>query len=101
MQATAAGRASAVLGLLLVLALSACRQNSPPSPVADAQPPRLHAGWAAGVNRMPPGPPSLHVSGTLHMPHPGFEATLMPKRSSLASPLKMASATLFMFAPPK
>lgn len=79
MQASASRRASAAFALLLVFALSACRHEPSDPPADDAPPPRINAEWAAWVNRMPPGPPSLHVSGTLHMPHPGFEATLMPK----------------------
>jgi hypothetical protein len=39
----------------------------------------LAAEWSAWVNRMPPGPASLHVHGKLTMPHPGFELRLAPR----------------------
>lgn len=32
--------------------------------------------WAAWVNRMPPGPASFHVTGTVTLPSPGYEARL-------------------------
>lgn len=32
--------------------------------------------WYAWVNRMPPGPASFHVTGTVHLPSPGYDASL-------------------------
>lgn len=32
--------------------------------------------WFAWVSRMPPGPPSFHVTGTVVLPSPGYEARL-------------------------
>lgn len=32
--------------------------------------------WFAWVNRMPPGPASFHVTGTVTLPSPGYEARL-------------------------
>lgn len=73
--------------VLLGAVLSACQhESSPPedtSPVSDM---RIKADWSAWVNKMPPGPPSFHISGTLHMPHPGFEATLTPRRPQGINP---------------
>jgi hypothetical protein len=40
----------------------------------------LETEWAAWVNRMPPGPQSLHISGTVRMPHPGFAVSLVPRQ---------------------
>lgn len=68
-----------VLSFLLQFAFLACRYEAPAPPADGTHSPRISAEWAAWINRMPPGPASLHVSGTLHMPHPGFEATLVPK----------------------
>lgn len=34
--------------------------------------------WFAWVNAMPPGPPSLHVTGIVTAPNPGYEARLAP-----------------------
>jgi hypothetical protein len=34
--------------------------------------------WYAWVNRMPPGPASLHVKGVVTMPDPGYEVALKP-----------------------
>jgi hypothetical protein len=47
---------------------------------------RIKADWAAWVNKMPPGPASFHVAGTLHMPHPGFEVVLVPTRPQGINP---------------
>lgn len=70
-----------------VAAVAACqRETATPegkSPVRDM---RIKADWSAWVNKMPPGPASFHVDGTLHMPHPGFEATLMPTRPQGINP---------------
>lgn len=34
--------------------------------------------WFAWVNRMPPGPGSFHVTGTVTMPTPGYDVALKP-----------------------
>ncbi len=34
--------------------------------------------WNAWMSQMPPGPGSLHVTGTVHLPSPGYTATLEP-----------------------
>jgi hypothetical protein len=34
--------------------------------------------WYAWLNKMPGGPVSFHVSGVVHLPTPGYEATLVP-----------------------
>lgn len=34
------------------------------------------ADWYAWVNRMPPGPPSFHVTGTVLLPTPGHDVSL-------------------------
>lgn len=45
-------------------------QNPEPKPVYTSD-------WYAWLNRMPPGPASFHVTGTVQVPHPGFEARLV------------------------
>lgn len=68
--------------LLALTVLCACRREEPgvtePSP-SPASGMRIKADWAAWVNKMPPGPASFHVEGTLHLPHPGFESSLTPR----------------------
>jgi hypothetical protein len=44
-------------------------------PIVEVPPIDTH-GWYAWVNRMPPGPASLHVIGTVSAPTPGYRATL-------------------------
>lgn len=34
--------------------------------------------WYAWLNKMPPGPPSFHVTGVVHLPTPGYEVRLVP-----------------------
>jgi hypothetical protein len=34
--------------------------------------------WYAYLDKMPPGPPSLHVSGVVYLPTPGYDAVLVP-----------------------
>lgn len=69
------------------LIVSACQTDaSSPRDSSSVSDMRIKADWAAWVNKMPPGPPSFHVEGTLHMPHPGFEATLMPSRPQGVNP---------------
>ena len=36
------------------------------------------SGWYAWLNKMPPGPPSFHVIGTVDLPSPGYDARLVP-----------------------
>lgn len=40
-----------------------------PSPVSTSN-------WYAWVNRMPPGPPRMHVQGTVALPSPGYDVAL-------------------------
>jgi hypothetical protein len=52
----------------------------PPSKKKDEKRPVCvdTSDWSAWVNRMPPGPASFHVVGTVHFPSPGFRASLEP-----------------------
>lgn len=68
--------------ILTILACQREMSTAPPSP----EDMRISADWAAWINRMPPGPPSLHVEGTLHMPHPGYHAELMPRQPQGINP---------------
>lgn len=43
--------------------------NPDPRPVQTAD-------WYAWLNRMPPGPASFHVTGTVLLPHPGYDVRL-------------------------
>lgn len=53
-----------------------------PRPTTDSDSTAVDtSGWYAWINKMPPGPPSFHVSGTVHLPSPGHEAKL-----SMATP---------------
>lgn len=60
--------------------LGACERTPPaddePAPDSDL---RIKADWSAWVSKMPPGPASFHVEGTLHLPHAGFDASLTPR----------------------
>jgi hypothetical protein len=47
--------------------------------------------WHAWLNRMPPGPPSFHVTGVVVLPTPGFEVRLEP-----ASPQGINPADLIL-----
>lgn len=52
-------------------------------PVGPLHPPRgsVHvdtSDWYAWLDKMPPGPASLHVQGTVQLPTPGFEVRLVP-----------------------
>ncbi len=47
--------------------------------------------WFAWVSRMPPGPPSFHVTGTVTLPSPGYEARL-----EVASPQGINPADLIL-----
>lgn len=47
--------------------------------------------WFAWVDRMPPGPASFHVTGTVTLPSPGFEARL-----EVASPQGINPADLIL-----
>lgn len=52
-------------------------------PVDPVHPPRgtVHvdtSDWYAWLNKMPPGPASFHVHGTVQLPTPGFEVRLVP-----------------------
>ncbi len=42
--------------------------------------------WAAWVDRMPPGPPALHVTGKVALPHRGFQITLTPSEPQGINP---------------
>jgi hypothetical protein len=78
---TARNRSLVMCLILLGLALSGsgCLLDPMPGegPIGDGggRSP-LEAEWSAWVNRMPPGPASLHVHGRVTMPHPGFEVRL-------------------------
>lgn len=47
--------------------------------------------WYAWLNKMPPGPPSFHVTGVVSLPSPGYEARLVP-----ASPQGITAAELIL-----
>jgi hypothetical protein len=34
--------------------------------------------WYAWINKMPPGPASMHVTGMVQLPNPGYDASLVP-----------------------
>lgn len=53
--------------------------NPPPTdpPPPPAKPPYTSADWNAWVNKMPPGPASFHVTGTVNLPTPGYDAKLV------------------------
>lgn len=47
------------------------------------------ADWYAWVNRMPPGPASFHVVGTVRLPDPGFECELVPASPQGINPAEL------------
>jgi hypothetical protein len=62
---------NAVVGSASVQVNDPCTTPNPdPRPVQTAD-------WYAWLNRMPPGPPSFHMTGTVLLPHPGYEARLV------------------------
>jgi hypothetical protein len=46
-------------------------------------------GWYAWINRMPPGPPSFHVTGVVVLPTPGFEVRLEPASPQGINPAEL------------
>lgn len=54
-----------------------------PGPVVDT------ADWYAWVNRMPPGPASFHVTGTVYLPTPGYDAVLVPASPQGINPAEL------------
>lgn len=44
------------------------------------------SGWYAWLNRMPPGPPSFHVTGVVYLPTPGHDARLVPAAPQGSNP---------------
>jgi hypothetical protein len=47
------------------------------------------SGWYAWLNRMPPGPPSLHVTGVVSLPTPGYDARLVAASPQGTSPVDL------------
>ena len=45
--------------------------------------------WYAWLNKMPPGPPSFHVSGIVHTPTPGYTVSLEPARPQGINPREL------------
>lgn len=48
-----------------------------PPPPATTGPSVSSADWHAWVDKMPPGPASFHVTGTVTLPHPGYDVKLV------------------------
>ncbi len=67
---------------LPVLSAHGCPKHPLPLDTSD---------WYAWINRMPPGPPSFHVTGTATFPTPGYEAHL-----EVASPQGINPADLIL-----
>lgn len=53
------------------------RVDEPGTNVNDEPRPVDTGDWYAWINRMPPGPPSFHVVGTVVVGHPGIDAQLV------------------------
>lgn len=45
--------------------------------------------WYAWLNKMPPGPPSFHVTGVVHLPTPGYDARLVPASPQGRNPTEL------------
>jgi hypothetical protein len=49
----------------------------PPTPPTPPTGTISTADWHAWVNRMPPGPATFHVTGTVNLPTPGYDVKLV------------------------
>lgn len=74
-----------VLGSASIPVPSACTQTPKNPATVDT------SDWYAWVNKMPPGPASMHVTGVVQLPTPGFDVSLIP-----ASPQGINPADLIL-----
>ncbi|MGD2132419.1 MAG: hypothetical protein PVI23_06460 [Maricaulaceae bacterium] len=68
-----------------VLVAGCGRLTPPPGGFVGARAAEMNADfdvttrdWRAWEDRMPPGPPSFHVTGAVMLPHGGYDVTLTP-----------------------
>lgn len=75
-----------VLGSASISVPSACTTTPTKNPATVDT-----SDWYAWVNKMPPGPASMHVTGVVQLPTPGFDVSLVP-----ASPQGINPADLIL-----
>jgi hypothetical protein len=59
-----------------LLGSASVRVDDPDACINCQSTPVQTADWYAWLDRMPPGPPAFHVTGTVLAPHPGYTARL-------------------------
>jgi hypothetical protein len=73
-----------VVGSASVAVPSVCNQMPNKNPMTVDT-----SDWYAWMNRMPPGPASFHITGTVHLPSAGYEAKLEPAAPQGINPAEL------------